>query len=65
MLKTPTEIAEEYGFSVSYIRKLLKQGKIPSEKIGKCYAIRTESLEIPRKRQSNLVKKDNTHGSNQ
>ena len=65
MLKTPKEIAKEYGFSVSYIRKLICQGRIKAEKIGQFYAIDPLSIkDLKRRRQPN-VKKDLNNGSHQ
>lgn len=65
MLKTPKEIAEKYGFSVSHIRKLICQGRIKAEKLGQFYAINPNTIKgLKRKRQPN-VKKDLSNGSNQ
>ncbi len=65
MLKTPKEIAKEYGFSVSHIRKLICQGRIKAEKLGQFYAIDPQSIkDLKRRRQPN-VKKDLNYGSNQ
>lgn len=64
MLKTPKEIAELYGFSVSHIRKLIGQGRIKAEKIGRFYAINPATVEhLQRRRQPNHVKKDDDNGS--
>lgn len=38
-MKTPKEIAKEYGFSESHIRKLICLGQIEAEKIGRFYVI--------------------------
>lgn len=66
MLKTPKEIAEEYGFSVSHIRKLICQGRIKAEKLGQFYAIDPESVKgLKRRRRPNHVKKDDNNGSHQ
>lgn len=66
MLKTPKEIAEEYGFAASYIRKMIRQGHIKAEKLGKFYAIDPSKLQgLKRRRYFNRVKKDDNHGSNQ
>jgi len=66
MLKTPKEIAAEYGFSTSHIRKLICQGRIKAEKIGRFYAINPDKMkDIQRRRQPNNVKKDLSNGSNQ
>jgi FAD synthase len=66
MLKTPKEIAIEYGFSVSHIRKLICQGHIKAEKLGQFYAIDPESVKgLKRKRQPNIAKKDLSNGSDQ
>lgn len=66
MLKTPKEIAEEYGFSVSHIRKLIGQGRIKAEKVGRFYAINPAEVEhLERRRQPNHIKKDDNYGSDQ
>jgi len=39
MLKTAQQIANEYGFSVSQIRRLIRQGLIKAHKVGSYYVI--------------------------
>jgi len=63
MLKTPKEIAEEYGFSVSHIRKLICQGRIKAEKLGRFYAIDPNNVrQLERRRSPNHSKKDADNG---
>ena len=64
MLKTPKQIADEYGFSVSHIRKLICQGRISAEKLGRFYAIDPENIKgLVRRRKPNHQKKDDDNGS--
>lgn len=64
MLKTPKQIAKEYGFSESHIRKLIHQGRIKAEKVGRHYVINSNcSLGIKRRRKLNRTIKDENHGS--
>lgn len=60
-LKTPKEVAEEYGFSVSHIRKLISQGTIPAEKLGRCYAINPDNIKDLRRRRK--LTKDDDNGT--
>jgi len=39
MLKTAQQVATEHGFSVSQIRRLIRQGVIKAHKVGSYYAI--------------------------
>lgn len=65
MLKTPKEIAQQYGFSVSYIRRMINKGLIKAEKVGKCYAINTDNLHsVKRRRKPKKTDKDSSDGSN-
>ena len=64
MLKTPRQIAEEYGFSVSHIRKLINKGRIKAEKVGKCYAIDPNEIDYIHRRRRPNTNKDDEHGSN-
>ncbi len=50
MLKTTKDIAEEYGFSVSHIRKLIRQGKIEVQKLGRFYVIDTDKVKDLKRR---------------
>ena len=43
-LFSPKEVAKEYGFTDSYIRKLIRQGVITAKRIGKFYVIEEKSL---------------------
>lgn len=69
MLKTPKEIAKEYGFSVSHIRKLICQGRLEAEKLGDFYGLdltHPKNVEgLKRRRKPNHVKKDDNNGSHQ
>ena len=42
---TTKEASEKTGYNEEYIRRLIRQGKLESEKIGPFYFIRAESLE--------------------
>lgn len=64
MLKTPKQIAEEYGFSASHIRKLINQGRIKAERVGKFYAINPDAmLDLKRRRKPNRFNKEDDNGS--
>lgn len=67
MLKTPKQIADDYGFSVSHIRKLINQGRLKFEMLGNFYGIDPtlpENVEgLKRRRKPNHVKKDDNYGS--
>lgn len=64
MLTTPKDLALKYGFSVSYIRKLIYAGHIKAKKLGRFYAIDTAGLKrLKRKRKTNQPKKDSHNGS--
>lgn len=66
MLKSSKEVAEEYGYCESHIRKLIAQGRIKANKIGKCYVIETDDLpDMSRRRKPNLPKKDEDNGIEQ
>lgn len=58
MLKSAKEIAEELGFSVSQVRRLITQGFIKAQKVGSYYAIDTRHLKnIERRRSPNGTRK--------
>lgn len=42
---TIKEASEKTGYNEEYLRRLIRQGKLESEKIGPFYFIRAESLE--------------------
>lgn len=64
VLKTPKQIAEIYGFCASYIRKLICQGTIKAEKMGRFYVVNPNDVKLYRRRHQNKLKKDHNHGSN-
>ena len=64
MLKTTHEIAITYGFSASYIRKLINDGKIKAVTVGRMYLIdpsKIEELNRQRQPRKKKRKKDNGH----
>lgn len=44
MLKTTSEVAKIYGFSATYIRKMINDGRIEAIKIGKIYLIESDKM---------------------
>lgn len=64
MLKTTREIAKIYGFSSSYIRKLINDGKIKAVIFGKMYLIDTDHInDIERQRQPRKKKRKKDNGT--
>lgn len=66
MRKTPKEIAEEYGFSVSQIRKLICKGLIKAEKFGRFYVINSNDVKkLKRRRKPSTFQKDERNAVNE
>jgi excisionase family DNA binding protein len=56
-LLSPKEVAKKYGFSASQIRRLIKDGFIKAEKIGRVYIINEKSIKSLKRRRV-LLQKD-------
>ena len=62
-LLSPREVAARFGFTDSYIRKLIKQGKIKCEKVGRYYVIEEKSINnLKRQRKAWGSSKTNDEG---
>lgn len=54
VLLSAKEIAQKFGFSVSQIRRLIREGLIKAEKVGVCYVINEKSVKnLKRRRKLN------------
>lgn len=63
MLKTTHEIADLYGFSASYIRKLITDGRIKAMIIGRMYLIDPETIgDLSRQREPRKKKRKKANG---
>lgn len=56
VLLSTQEIAERFGFSVSQIRRLIREGLLKAEKVGFCYVINEKHVKNLKRRRK--LKKD-------
>ncbi len=60
-LLSPKDVADRYGFHVSHIRRLAREGLIESKKVGRCYVIEEKSLKRFKRKYRNHRIKDKHH----